>query len=377
MESGGGIQRAAFSGSAHSLGRAHGEELRELVRLSIELYKKWFAEVAKLNWEQVLNYARVLRPELQAVAPDLLEEMHGIAEGANVSPEAIVALNCRTEIGYCLSGILDTPGKDRVVPAECSAAGIPSGTSVDGHTYIGQNWDWRASHLDITVLLDIHKTGMPRLLTLTEAGMVGKIGFNEHGVGLCFNLLATRENQVGMPAHVLARRVLEQRRLDKALEVVVRARRAGSGNFLLGYHDERAGSGEVMNLQWAPGDFNLEYPEDGFIARTNHFVRPIPGVTDFIRYYKEASLSTYVRLGRANRILSDHRDRGELGPEALRAVFSDHFSHPASICSHTDPASGKLGQTNASIIMDLCERTLAYTNGPPCEAEYERVILRG
>lgn len=370
MDSKARIRRVSFSGSPRALGRAHGEELRGLVGESIELYQKWFGDIGKLEWEQVLDHARRLRPAVAAAAPELFEEMQGIAEGADVSPDAIMALNCRTEIGYGLSGILEPPA-----PAECTAVGVPSAASIDGHTYIGQNWDWRATHLGITVLMDIHRNGSPRLLTLTEAGMVGKIGVNEEGVGLCFNLLAVRENQVGMPAHIMARRVLEQPRLDKALEVVIRARRSGSGNFLVGYHDDRAGSGEVANLQWAPAGYNLEYPDDGFITRTNHFVVPVPGATDYVTYSADAGLSTYIRLMRATRILQQHSAGGELGPEALHAVFSDHFNYPSSICSHTDPGIDKLTQSNSSIIMDLAARTLAYTDGPPCEGEYNLVRL--
>jgi len=366
------LKHLRVEGEPETLGQNHGEELREEIAKSLELYRVWFQEVGGLDWEQVLLQASSFIPELQAGAPELLLEMQGIAAGARVPLEAIVALNSRTEIAYGCSGVLSSgrgaSGESAI--AECTAAGISSSAAVDGHTYIGQNWDWRHTHLEITVLLTIVKPGAPRLLTLTEAGMVGKLGLNAAGLGLCFNLLATSRNQLGLPAHVLARQVLEQWRLDRALQVVIRAQRAGAGNFLLGYYDLQAGAGEVANLEWAATDFNVTFPDCGYVVRTNHFLQPIAGAVDRIKFFKAAGLSTYIRLARARHLLAQFAAEGRLGRESLETVFRDHYNYPRAICSHPVPEEGELSQSNVSVIMDLTEGTLAYTGGPPCRATY-------
>ena len=57
----------------------------------------------------------------------------------------------------------------------------------------------------------IHRADGPDLLTLTEAGMVGKIGANAHGLAMVVNLLTSDADHPGpaLPMHVILRNVLE------------------------------------------------------------------------------------------------------------------------------------------------------------------------
>jgi isopenicillin-N N-acyltransferase-like protein len=63
-------------------------------------------------------YAGRHEPHIRAVAPHLLEEMHGIAEGANLPFATILALACVAEIRR-----LRLPAvRGRCRPGPCSAA---------------------------------------------------------------------------------------------------------------------------------------------------------------------------------------------------------------------------------------------------------------
>jgi len=55
----------------------------------------------------------------------------------------------------------------------------------------------------------------------------------------------------------------------------------------------------------------------------------------------------------------------------------DHFGKPHSICTHINPTvvEDKRVETVASVIMDLDERSLNITKGPPCLSEYEKYTL--
>lgn len=67
------------------------------------------------------------------------------------------------------------------------------------------------------------------------------------------------------------------------------------------------------------------------------------------------------------------REVGEIDVGTLKDALRDHFNEPSSICSHVDPElpDHEIGHTNASVIMDLQDRRLLLTEGPPCESEYE------
>ena len=59
--------------------------------------------------------------------------------------------------------------------------------------------------------------------TLTEAGILGKIGLNDAGLGVCLNLLSTTADggRDGTPIHVLLRQMLQScRSVDDAIELL-------------------------------------------------------------------------------------------------------------------------------------------------------------
>lgn len=56
------------------------------------------------------------------------------------------------------------------------------------------------------ILLEIDQTPRPNILMATEAGIVGKIGLNSEGLGVCLNLLGPEHNTMrGVPIHIILR----------------------------------------------------------------------------------------------------------------------------------------------------------------------------
>ena len=67
----------------------------------------------------------------------------------------------------------------------CTTFGLLSDVTADGHTWLGQNWDWLEGVHQRTLVLRITRKNKPSLVCLTEAGIVGgKMGVNECGIGL-------------------------------------------------------------------------------------------------------------------------------------------------------------------------------------------------
>jgi hypothetical protein len=82
------------------------------VRASVEAYKKIFKDLAghevrsvlggspdlkPAQWETVLKMAKPFDEKLRANHPDLVEEMEGVAKGAEVEYMSILSLNVRSE----------------------------------------------------------------------------------------------------------------------------------------------------------------------------------------------------------------------------------------------------------------------------------------
>ena len=339
-------------------GRQYGEQVADLIRFNLEGYWRLFRHQAGLDRAAALAQARGYMEPIRAYAPHLLEEMRGIAEGAGLSLDEILALNSRTEIlsqGY--------------VPLrkECTAAFVAPELTADGHALVGQNWDWSNVLRGGAVLLRVEQPGGPTVLTLTEAGMVGKIGFNSAGVGVCTNFLRHDHRRVGVPFHVILREALNASRLGQAVAAVTRGVRADAGNYLLAHAE-----GEAIDLEAAPSDVGFLHPEDGLLAHTNHFITPRlqtgdTGIPD--------SDNTLLRYGRAVRLL--RAQAGQITVETLKRLFGDHFNRPKAICRHPDPAQSEIERdaTLASMIVDLTAGEMHVTVGEPCQAAYYTVRL--
>ena len=215
------------------------------------------------------------------------------------------------------------------------------------------------------VLLRIEQPGQPTVLTLTEAGMVGKIGLNSAGVGVCTNFLQHDHRRIGVPFHVILREALNAPRLGLAVAAVYRDVRADSGNYLLTH-----AAGEAINLEATPSDVGFMYPERGLLVHTNHFLTPRLQAGDRAIFESD---NTLLRYGRATRLLQ--AQAGRITVETLQSILGDHFNHPKSICRHPDPTQPKVERsaTLASMIVDLTTGEMYVAVGEPCQAEYYTV----
>ncbi|MEE8391386.1 MAG: C45 family peptidase [Anaerolineae bacterium] len=345
-------------GDAFERGRQHGEQTADLIRANLEGYWRLFKHDAGLDQAAVLDRARQYLYPIEGYAPRLLEEMRGIAEGAGVSLDKILTLNCRTEI----LSLAAVPLRD-----ECTAVFVSPEATADGHALVAQNWDWSNVLRGGTVLLRIEQPGLPTVLTLTEAGMVGKIGLNSAGVGVVTNFLRHEHRRVGVPFHVILREALNAPRLGLGVAAVYRGVRADSGNYLLAHAD-----GEAIDLEATPSDVGFLYPQDGLLVHTNHFVTPRLQTGDVGLAPSEHTL---LRYGRAIHLL--RTQAGRITVKTLKNVFRDHFNRPYSICRHPDPGLSEIerGATLASMIVDLTAGEMYVAAGEPCKTQYQKIRI--
>ena len=177
------------TGGPRERGRAYGQAARERVHGSIELYRAIFRQYTGLTWDQVRGRAGAFVEPIDALDVQLLPEMEGIAEGASVDAEDVLALNVRTEVMYGLGA----PG---AAAAECTALGLAAGRSAAGHVVVAENWDWKPRARDTCVLLVMVPPDRPGFATLVEAGLLAKSGMNETGVGQVVNALVSSRDRV-------------------------------------------------------------------------------------------------------------------------------------------------------------------------------------
>ena len=72
----------------------------------------------------------------------------------------------------------------------------------EGHTLVAHNWDWKDVQKEAMVMMNITQAnGKPTIHLITEAGIIGKTGFNSDGISLYLNALAVNDID-GIPLHL-------------------------------------------------------------------------------------------------------------------------------------------------------------------------------
>lgn len=342
-------------------GVQYGSAAAERVAHTLRAYRELFIAYADLSWSRVTEYALRYESIIADFDSGLVKEMKGIAHGAGVDFADVLAINVRTEVMYGL-------GELRAV-ADCTAfAALPQATA-DGHTIVGQNWDWHPAAFDSCVILSIQQPDAPSIVTVVEAGLLSKVGMNSEGLGVATNAMVTTGDvgDPGIPYHVLLRVIQNAATFEEAVSVVTNARRASSANYLIAHK-----SGRTIDLEAAPGGpdqvFQLE-PRSGIVGHANCFISPHATIQDQTAIRKPLGLT---RQRTMDRLLDT--DQGKITVDTMKVVLSDHEHHPNALCRHPletlEPVDRSA--TVASVIMDLDAGEMWVADGQPCTYPHRR-----
>lgn len=359
------------SGSAFERGRLHGERAPGRVERSLANYADLFA-FHGMPWDEAQRRAAPYRDLIGRFDAALLEEIEGIARGAGRPAGEILALNARTEI---LPPAFLT-GADA---GECTAIAVSPAASATGETLLAQNWDWVGAQREAMVLLRVAEGDGPGCLTLTEAGMLAKIGMNSLGFGVCLNILRSTFDGAGadgkpggVPVHVLLRALLKRSGVGDAIGFASALSFGGSSNILCADR-----GGDAAALEFSPKGLRVVRAEGGTLCHTNHFLHPeAEGWQATPHLPNPPNLSTVPRLERARELAAA---RPRHGVEDLKRLLRDESAGLLSICREPDrslPPEAQI-ESVASVIMELARGVMHVAPDVPSRAEYQPVGLQG
>lgn len=350
-----------LAGTAYEQGVEHGRQLRQRIGHNLDVYFDRFRRDSLLSREEVLRRASLYLPAIASHNRDYRDGMAGIAEGSGYTLEEIAALNVRYEIIYYQR-------MSQAVAAArdgCTSFALARHRSKNGHLIIGQNWDW-IPHVLGAVLHTIYPDGF-QTLAFSEAGIFGgKIGLNSAGLGVCVNgISSTADDWTSLqkPFHLRCYEILRSRQFAEAVRVVTDTARSCSANFLIGQSPD-----EVIDIEAAPESVNLIGLEGGSVVHTNHFVAP-----QELGIAEPPSERRHLSCRRLDRMASMLQSSAMISVAELMMHLQDHTTAPSGICRHEDPDAPAKDQfrTVASMLIDLDDRTMRISDGPPCDNGYE------
>jgi isopenicillin-N N-acyltransferase-like protein len=353
----------SVKGKPFECGRQYGSQARKQIRKNLELYFDLWKALWGIKRSEVVKRCAGLIPVIGGYDADILEELEGIAKGADVSLEEILALNARYELVFSQSAV------QQLAKGGCtSVTALPQATK-NGHTLIGQNWDYKPRFQELSLILEVEQEGKPKIITHTEAGIICHKGMNSAGLGICLNALVSNrdKSEPTVPFLIMARGILNADSFSRAMMAVLSARVAVSFNFLIAHRD-----GEAIDLEVSPVDVGFLHPEGGILTHSNHFIA-LTNREDLIDMFKAVAPDTLFRAHRARQLLE--AEKGQIDVGSFQRVFKDHFSYPNSICRHADPRNEEPQQlaTLSSVIMDLTAGIFYFTEGVPCQNEYHKL----
>jgi isopenicillin-N N-acyltransferase-like protein len=332
-------------GSHRELGRQHGEQCRSLLLSFLE----YLQSTLKLTRAEMRARAGRFRPLFERHCPHLLEEVQGLAEGADVDPADALAVQIRGELGPAAA------------PA-CTTFVISGRGTADGQLLIGQNSDVEPDMGELGYVLHLEPAGKPAVLMWTFGGMIGYHGFNAAGVGHFANSLGGGPAwRFALPHYPVKRLMLERRTVPEVLELLGRVPVCSSGNYVL-----CDGEGRIADVELTPDGYERIGDDGaGFITHSNHFLCAAHASPAS----HAASLpDSFPRLDRIRRLVGEQF--GRLTVEDMKQILADHDGEPTSICRHPHdgpdhPSVSRHGRTSASLIAEPTAGRFHVSRGNP------------
>jgi isopenicillin-N N-acyltransferase-like protein len=317
-------------GGPEDRGALHGTHLREKIEGVVDFYGDYIG----LCEADVFVAARHFKKVIEDYSIEYGREITALADAAGIDPLWIFAVNARSEIVQF--------GQN-----ECTAAFFPK-TGL-----LGQTWDWFAAAKDLIAVVQIELPGNHNIVMMTEPGIIGKIGLNSAGLGVCLNYLTDPENRRGLPIHILMRAILDSASLADAKQRIAAAGTGRSGNLLIGDADGGALSIEFRNAA------NHELPADKEVyLHTNHY--RYRGC-DLVTGTPNQRENTRRRLARAEALVEASQDHSTEEMLELLSDCTDH-EHPIYAPYREYEGIGTIG-TVCTLMMDLPAKKLCLRRG--------------
>ena len=271
-----GITILHLNGTFYDMGYQHGSLLSEEVAQNLRAYFS-FAESGGTSYEELQQLWVIMEP---FTPPEIIEEMQGIADGANLDFEQIAVAN--------------------IIPVKyhCSGMAAWGPATVDGKLYHMRSLDYPLSIKDPETDVCLQEN---QLIIVRQpahgyasmypafAGFAGSVGgINERGIGIGQSSSGSRdETYYGMPMTFRVKYVLDHAAsAEEAIDIITTNRTVGH-NFIISDASVPVGYAvETTAHHWYAGTWNnfveSTFPcwsIDSLVRRTNFFVSPETAAT--------------------------------------------------------------------------------------------------
>lgn len=348
-----------MSGTPYEMGLVHGRQCKTVIKRLVRKFDEMMlpSEYHAASREVV----RGAMPIVKAEAPDLYEEVEGIAAGAGLEVEEVFRLNCASEM-HAWRGCKDVEAVNTVSDG-CTSFAVQHESS----SLVAWNMDWWRIWQPFLVLLHGQPAVGPRFWAVAFTGCVGRPGLSEK-IAVAANYLPYRAHAgvpsgkaewagPGVPYNFMTRLLLQQKSTTDALKLLERVPRMMSLNYTIG--DSR---GRIACVEALPREMAVLKPQEGFLVHANSYHSPqLGGLTE------EQQKTSDPRAYLARQVL--RRRQPPLERADIYAAQRAHFpGQDTGVCVHT--GSDKPSMTLLSFVADVALQKIWVAYGSPCEHRF-------
>jgi isopenicillin-N N-acyltransferase-like protein len=337
------------TGTHRQVGRQIGEAMRPAVKDLVAGMRQGCPEGA--SWQELMRKGQRCLAFSRAAYPLYVEELEGLAEGADVPFDELF-------LGMCEE--LWEPAMWRGGAKGCTDFAARGRATVGGVTLLAHTNDLSPGSEKDLVILKVRAGDEPEFLGVSAGGVGISAGYNAAGISLTGNELSSNDVRPGVPRLLVVRAILAARRLGEAMDACLLPERASSYNNVIA-----DANGEVYCMEGSATDCEPVYIEGDILAHANHYVSPAMRRFEADRNDIGGSV---IRHNRATRLLREHY--GRLSPATFQELLADHANYPSSICKH-----GVETVTAFSMIIDLSQLRAWIGRGLPCQTTYHEHAL--
>lgn len=214
---------------------------------------------------------------------------------------------------------------------------------------------WMDAQKQNLIITKITQAGKPTIVQVTEAGIIGKIGFNSSGVGTLLNAIKVHGLDASrMPVHFGLRAALESNSTQEAVQTLESYGMASSAHILI------SDSSEAIGLEFTKSTFaHCKADSRGRIAHANHLLLDHPGEDDTV-WLKDSLVRVQTMTENTEKLGS------EPSWEDVSRLFEDEYGFPFSICRQARDGGST---TLFNIVMDLKAKKGVVRLGRPTQPE--------
>lgn len=351
-----GVRVVHLQGTPREIGLQHGVLLKNEIHFLLD----YFINEEKKFFGAGVDVMERNAPRLEKFIPaDLLEEMHGIAEGAGVPYQHILWANTFLDVVSAIwSGVAPS----------CSNFAVLGSHSGTGQIVHGRNLDWssNAKLAAANTVFVIKPDNGIAFVSLSWPGMAGTLtGMNAQKISMGEMTSISDEATLDGTPFMIHLRILLQNAdtLDKAYEILETLPRTTGYNAVV--TDGKIDDGFLAEMN-ASRIFR-KGPENGMLIRTNHYLHPGMQKTQKKIHAilgSEKKKETFYRFERLTQLLTNNA--GKVNPELAMAFLGDKYNPETGQISPEHENTVCKGNTLQSVVMlpETYEMHLAFKTIP-------------